>query len=148
MHLFDTNVLVYAHDSTSKKQEKALMLRNAALKGEVKACISYQSITELYSVLTSPAKLSKPYDSGTAVELCGLYMMSKNIRKIMPTEQSYAKALKLANSAGATATKIFDCLLFATAVENGVEIIYTENTKDFEHSNSVKIVNPFLEKKE
>lgn len=146
MLLFDTNVLVYAHDSSSKHYGKASELREAALKGKLDACISYQNIAELYSVLTNPAKLSKPYQPATAVELCELYIWSKSLPKIVPTEQTYSEALRLADRTGATSTKIFDCLLAATALENGVDTIYTENTKDFEPFKAIRAVNPFRDK--
>lgn len=146
MLLFDTNILAYAHDPISKHYRKALELRKAALKGELEVCVSYQNIAELYSVLTNPVKLSKPYDPAAAVELCELYIWSKNLRKIVPTEQTYSEALRLAGRVGATSTKIFDCLLVATALENGINTVYTENTKDFESFKSIKAVNPFLGK--
>ncbi len=146
MILFDTNVLVYAHDSLSKNHEKAEKLRSAALRGKLGACISYQNIAELYSVLTNPLKLSVPYAPSAAVELCELYLNSKNLPKIMPTEQTYPGALRLASRVGAAGRKIFDCLLVATALENGVDAIYTENTRDFELFKSIKAVNPFVEK--
>lgn len=146
MLLFDTNVLVYAHDPISKNYKKALKLRRAALKGELKACVSYQNIAELYSVLTNPVKLSKPYAPATAIELCELYMRSKNLLKIMPTEKTYSEALRLAGQVGATSVRIFDCLLVATALENGIDTIYTENAKDFGIFKSIRAVNPFIEK--
>lgn len=144
MLLVDTNVLAYAHDSTSKNHRKALELRNAALSGKSEVCISYQNIIELYSVLTHPLKLSKPYVPAVAAELCELYIGSKNLQKIAPTEQTYLEALRLAGPLGATSAKIFDCLLVATALENGVDTICTENTKDFERFKSIKAVNPFM----
>lgn len=146
MLLFDTNVLAYAHDPISKHYRKALKLRETALKGELEACVSCQNIAELYSVLTNPLKLSKPYEPSAAAELCELYIRSKNLRKIIPTEQTYSVALGLAGRGGITSTKIFDCLLVATALENGVDTIYTENTKDFEPFKSIKVVNPFVGK--
>jgi len=147
MLLFDTNVLAYAHDSASKNHEEALRLRNAVLKGELDACVSYQNIVELYSVLTNPIKLARPYTASEASELCELYLDTKNLAKIVPTEQTYSEALRLAGKIGATSAKVFDCLLAATAKENGVKTIYTENTKDFGLFGFVQAVNPFKRKK-
>lgn len=147
MLLFDTNVLAYAHDSASKNHEEALRLRNAALKGELEACVSYQNIVELYSVLANPLKLARPYRASEAAELCELYIKSKNLSKIIPTEQTYLKSLRLAEESRATSAKIFDCLLAATARENGIKTIYTENTQDFEPFKFITAINPFLEKR-
>jgi len=146
MLMFDTNVLGYAHDSVSKHNQRAARLVTSALKGELKACVSYQSLAELYAVLTHPQKLAKPYSASEASELCGLYVRSRNLAKVLPSKQTYLSALKLAGRTGVNSTKIFDCLLVATALDNGVDTIYTENTKDFKQFESIKIVNPFLEK--
>jgi len=147
MLLVDTNVLAYAHDPVSKNHEKAKELVKAALEGELDACISYQNVAELYSVLTNSVKLSKPYEFSAAAELCELYIKSKNIPKIIPTEQTYSQALKRAGQIGANSTKIFDCLLAVTARENNIKTIYTENTRDFEQFKFITAVNPFLEKR-
>ncbi len=144
--MFDTNVLAYAHDSASKNHEKAVKLIESALGGELDACISYQNIIELYSVFTHPLKLSTPYESSGAVELCYLYIESKNLKKIVPTEKTYSEALRLASRIGVVARKIFDSVLVATALENGVKTIYTENTKDFEPFKSIRAINPFIKK--
>ena len=146
MLLLDTNVLAYAHDSASKNHEKAMKLVESALRGELEACISYQNIAELYAVLTRTLKLATPYKASEAAEVCELYAKSKNLLKIMLTEQTYMEALRLAERTGATSTKIFDCLLVATALENGIDTIYTENTEDFEPIESIKAINPFHKK--
>jgi predicted nucleic acid-binding protein len=146
MILFDVSVLAHAHDSASRNHEKAAGLVGAALEGRLKACISCQTILELYSVLTDPEQLARPYEPGAAAELCGLYTRSRNLPKIVPTEESYSKALRLAGRAGMSARKIFDCLLVATALENGVDIIYTEDRRTLEPFKSVKIIDPFPEK--
>jgi predicted nucleic acid-binding protein len=52
----------------------------------------------------------------------------------------------LAGRAKAVGAKIFDCLLAATARENGVDVICTENTEDFEGFKFIKAVNPFKQK--
>jgi len=79
MLLLDTNMPIYANDSSSKRNRKALRLVKLALRGEFKAAISYQSIVELYSVLTNPSKLERLYEARKADWLCSLYAGSKNL---------------------------------------------------------------------
>lgn len=147
MLLLDTNVLAYAHDSASKNYVKAKELLGTALRGEIKACVSYQNLVELYAVLTNPTKLARPFRPSEAAELCALYIKSKNLLKLIPTEQTYLESLGLAGRGGATSAKIFDCLLAATLRANDIKLIYTENTKDFEPFKFITEVNPFLEKR-
>jgi predicted nucleic acid-binding protein len=66
--------------------------------------------------------------------------------KFLPTPKSYRDAIVLAGRAKAVGVKIFDCLLAATARENGVDVICTENTEDFEGFKFIKAVNPFKQK--
>ena len=143
MLLLDTNVLVYAHDSSSKQNRKALRLVREALKGELEAGISYQSLMELYSVLTSPVKLERPYGAREAAWLCSLYAGSKNLAKFLPSVKAYAESVELAGDLRVVGARVFDCLLAATAKENGVKEIYTENVADFHSFDFIKAVNPF-----
>lgn len=118
----------------------------SVLKGRLEAGISYQSLIELYMVLINPLKLEHPCTPREASELCELYFKSKNLIKFHPTPKSYRDAIELAERAKATGAKIFDCLLAATAKENGVDVICTENTEDFEGFKFLKAVNPFKQK--
>jgi len=143
MLLLDTNVLVYAHDSSSKKNRKALMLVKGALRGELEAAISYQSIVELYSVLTNPSKLDRPYEAREAAWLCSLYADSKNLIKLLPSGRAYVESINLAGNSGLVGTRIFDCLLATTAKENGIKEVCTENVADFNSFDFIKVINPF-----
>lgn len=143
MLLLDTNILVYAHDSSSRRNEKALRLLRRALKGELEASISYQTLTELYSVLTNLAKLTRPYEAKEAAWICSLYANSKNITKFLPSTRAFVASIELAGELGLKGTGIFDCLLATTARENGIKEVYTENVTDFHPFNFVKAINPF-----
>ena len=144
MLLLDTNVLVYAHDSSSKRNRKALRLVREALRGELEAAISYQSIMELYSVLTNPTKLERPYGAREAALLCSLYAGSKNLVKLLPSGRAYLESINLAGDLGLVGMQIFDCLLATTAKENGIKEIYTENVADFRSFEFIKAFNPFI----
>ena len=58
--LIDTNILVYAHDSSSSYQKAAAQLLARALQGRIETVLSVQNIAELYSVLTSPNRTGRP----------------------------------------------------------------------------------------
>lgn len=143
MLLLDTNVLVYAHDSASRNNRRARRVLKSVLKGKLEAGISYQSLIELYTVLINPLKLERPCTPQEAAELCELYFKSKNLVKFLPTPKSYKDAVELAERTKATEAKIFDCLLAATAKENGADVICTKNTEDFEGFKFIKAVDPF-----
>ena len=143
MLLIDTNVLVYAHDAASGNNKRASEILKSVLRGKLEACTSYQNLIELYAVLTNPQKLRRPYNAREAAELCELYIKSKNLIKLLPSAGAYLDSIKLAGKIRKTSAKIFDCLLAITARENGVETIYTENTKDFEQFEFMKPINPF-----
>ena len=48
-----------------------------------------------------------------------------------------------ARRAASRGAHVFDVLLVATMLENGVDTLYTENTKDFSAFREIRAVNPF-----
>ncbi len=129
--LIDTNILVYAHDSSSSYQKAAAQLLERALQGRIETVLSVQNIAELYSVLTSPNRTGRPLDSKDARHICKLYLATSEIPKLVPDEKVFDRGLELASEYGMTGGDFFDCLLAATMERAGVTRIYTQNVSDF-----------------
>ena len=78
--LIDTNILVYAHDSSSSYQKAAAQLLARALQGRIETVLSVQNIAELYSVLTSPNRTGRPLKPKEARHIC--QSVSRNLGNI------------------------------------------------------------------
>ena len=64
---------------------------------------------------------------------------------IYPKEGSYKTVLSWARRYSlAGKAKIFDAYLAATAKDNGVKVIYTQNVKDFKKFASVQAIDPMV----
>ncbi|MDP2799220.1 MAG: hypothetical protein Q8O60_04980 [Deltaproteobacteria bacterium] len=61
---------------------------------------------------------------------------------IAPTSQTIDTVARLIEKHSPKSQSIFDYLLAATMLDNGVHGIYTANSEHFEHFDSIKVTNP------
>ncbi|MBI2076645.1 MAG: PIN domain-containing protein [Candidatus Aenigmarchaeota archaeon] len=136
--ILDTNILVYAYDTFDKrKHEKCKPLVEAAFKGDGRFAVSNQILSELFFVLTQ--KLKKPFSLEDAEAIVSGIIDSANWIKINYDHETVKKAIAIAKS---SKMPIWDSLIIATALENGITKIYTENTKDFKEIARIDAINP------
>lgn len=68
MVLLDTNVLVYALDEESPLHERSRVVVGRAANGDGSYCISSQTLSEFFSVVTNPRRVKKPRSATEAVD--------------------------------------------------------------------------------
>ena len=135
--LVDTNILVYAYDKDAGyKNTKAAQLVGNVFKGEKNLYISNQNLAELFKILV----VEKNIPVEEAKELVLGFFFSKNWLKITYKPETIIGAMQIYNHG----FHFWDCLLAATAMENFVTTIYTENIKDFQKIPGIKAINPLL----
>ncbi len=125
MRLIDTNILVYAADKTSPKQERSKDVL-VYYMGTGEAYVALQSILEMYAALT------KRTDQKTAKAAATMVLETKDFKKIQADANAVSNALDIAEAKGLRRSDVFDALLVATAKRNGIDTILTENPKHFE----------------
>lgn len=135
--IIDSNILIYAINSDSPKNKKAQEFLKENL-GDLE--VTHQNILETLRVLTH-SKFSKPM--GIKLALTATQSISKSCHIISPTKTTYYLWLELINKHALTGNRIFDAYLVATALSNGINIIATDNIKDFKKLTEIKTVNPF-----
>lgn len=136
--LIDSNILIYAvnEDSPKHKLSQKFLHYNRG-----KLSLSHQNILEAIRVLTHP-KYSQPMNPKLAVDAvlsiagASRIIIPNNMTQYIATE--FIKLFKLAGN------RIFDAYLAATALSNDINIIATDNTKDFKKFTELKIINPFV----
>ena len=134
--LVDTNILVYAYDVFDKKKhEKCKTIVETAFRGDRKLTVTNQILSELFMVLTK--KLKKPFSPEDAAAIVSGIIDSINWVKINYTHETVKKAVAIS---ARDKLSIWDSLIIATAMENEIATIYTENTKDF--AGQPKAINP------
>ncbi|MDR2581528.1 MAG: PIN domain-containing protein [Fibromonadaceae bacterium] len=133
----DTNIFVYAYTSNDKDKHNAVLELFVKLKAtDLHLCISSQVLNEFYAVETIKYKV----EHSEVVDY--IKAMSKNFSVFGITRDTSLYALSLKEKYHYS---WWDSLVLASALENGCQIVYSE---DMQHKqiieNSLKIINPFL----
>lgn len=137
--LVDSNILVYAINDSSPKQSLAQKFLNDNLSNLL---ITPQNILETLRILTH-SKFPTPLTPAQAQS--DLAQITDNLIMVIPTEKTLFIALELIKKHILTAKKVFDAYLAATALSNDINIIATDNVKDFKIFEDLKVMNPFEE---
>jgi len=135
--LVDTNILVYAINKRSPKYKRAQKFLE---DNQTDLTLAHQNILETIKVLTQP-KFSHPMDSLSAIE--AVLKIARSCQIIIPKLGTEFIALELIKRSKLSGNRIFDAYLAATALSNGVEVIATDNIKDFKKFKEIKVINPF-----
>jgi predicted nucleic acid-binding protein len=134
-HLLDSNILIYAYDtSEGEKHELARKLLEDCFMGQPFA-VSLQNLTEFFNTITK--KIERPISSSEAEDVIKIILEFKNFRKLIPTDQTLRRAMRLGKLG-----HFWDAMIAATMIENGITHIYTENAKDFQIPG-ITAINPF-----
>lgn len=67
---------------------------------------------------------------------------SHELEKIQPPPSIPSEVFRLTEEHGITGAGVFDCIIAATARENDVKAIYTQNVDDFERYDFLTVENP------
>ena len=131
----DTNILVYAYDSTSlKKQRVAQQLLLSAALGEF--LISTQVLAEFSVTLLH--KLSPPVPGGHVLEILDRLAA---IQTIATDADTVRQAIRVRAEYG---IHFYDAMIVATAERAGCSRILSEDLNSGQAYFGVRIENPFL----
>jgi predicted nucleic acid-binding protein len=136
--LIDTNVLVYAYD-TSEGEKHAVskdLLRHMWIDGGGVVCL--QNLMEFFVVITK--KVENPVDVSTAKGIVQDIIGSDKWTVIDRDVDTLLTALNLVEQYG---MHLWDAAIAATMKENDIFEIVTENVKDFKKIPQLKVSNPF-----
>jgi len=134
--LIDTNILIYSLNADSPKYAAA---QNFLKKHKEDLEITHQNILEAIRILTH-TKFPDPMDPKQAVE--AILKIAESGRIISPNFRTVLVSLEFTKKHSLVGNRIFDAYLAATALTNGVDVIATDNVKDFQKF-PIKIINPF-----
>ena len=129
--LFDTDVLVYEYDVSEKRRRavaKALVDNVWDSGGGV---VTLQNLSEL---------VQKPVPVGDAKTIVADILRSSRWMVIDRNAGTVIKAMKIVEAVRAP---FWDALIAACMLEHDVEVIVTENEKDFKKIPGITVENPF-----
>jgi predicted nucleic acid-binding protein len=141
--LVDTNVLVYATDTTSAFHESARQLRDRGFRGELPLVITPQVVLEFFAVVTNPRRVANPRSPHEAREEVAKDVQATAIGKIYPREDGMACILGLlADHQEVSRQEIVDLALVATMLSNGVTRLYTYNHHHCSRFPEIEVLAP------
>jgi predicted nucleic acid-binding protein len=131
----DTNVVVYAHDTSAGDKHTRAKQLLAELWSSGNGCLSVQVLQEFYVIITR--KVSRPLEPETArqrVEDLGYWLIHS------PTAEDVVEAIRLHQSARLA---FWDAMILISASKLGCQTVWSEDLNTGQTAAGVKIQNPF-----
>ena len=134
--LIDTNILVYAYDSSnSRKQAIAQDLVELCWTKQKRFSISLQNLAEFFVCVTK--KIQTPISAREAHTIIKDIIDFSFWIKLNYTSKDLLEAIE-------DDVHFWDALIAKTMLSSNIHKIYTENTKDFSKIQGIKAINPFI----
>jgi predicted nucleic acid-binding protein len=140
--LFDTNILVYANNLDSPLHEPCRKLLDDALNGRITAYIAHQNLLEMYAVVTDKRRVENSLTPEAANSLINFYLSAKNITVLYPSPATFSVLGNLIANHNPISHGIFDLVLVALMIENGITTIHTANTRHFTNFKEITALTP------
>ena len=136
----DANVLVYAATKDDPRNRAARALLKDSSRGTIH--ISPQIVTEFYSTITSPKRVTVPYAPLEAVEFIEILLEYEHV-SILPISQDVpGRLLTLLKTNQVRVPHVFDLQIVATMLTHGVTKLFTYNGSDFRQFPDVELFEP------
>ena len=136
-YFVDTNILMYAHDTTAgAKHERARALVESLWRDR-SGVVSTQVLQELCVNLRRKAGM--PLDATTTREIVGDYL---TWHVVVNGPQSILEALDLE---ARHRVSFWDALVIHAAQAAGAEVLYSEDLSDGQQYGPVRVVNPLTD---
>lgn len=136
--LVDTNILIYAINTTSPKRRAAQQFFQ---KEKRNLFLAHQNICEALRVLTHP-KLPNPMSQREA--MMAVSSISSAVSMVWPDYGTLEIALALIAKYRLTADHVFDAYLAGTALTHGITEVATDNERDFGVFEEITVFNPLV----
>lgn len=136
--LIDTNILVYAYDSSEGKKHEVAneLLKKIWQEGGGVVCL--QNLMEFFVVITR--KVKTPVTISQAKIVIEDFLSSENWLVIDRDDDTFLSAIDLAAN---HEVPFWDSMIASCMKENEITQIVTENKKDFEKAPDIKVSSPF-----
>ena len=141
--LLNTDVLLHAADSTSRLHQQAYAVREMAVLGDIKACVSNNVLCELLIAFTSNFHVRNPLSVSDAIGEYEKYVNLKSITKIRQLPETFRTLNLLVKEYGLKGSDIKLAEHIATMIDNRVHIICTFREEEYEKFKEINVLNPF-----
>ena len=115
------------------------MILEKIFNGKMKIFLSTQNLSEFYYNVTK--KIKKPLKITEAKEIISGLISLSNINILKINENTILNAINISFENNVS---YWDALIASVMKENNINIIITENDKDFKKIHWLKVINPFI----
>ena len=140
MKLIDTNILIYAIDSTTTRHESAKRWLEATLSGAETTSFAWLALIAFIRITTSPRIMESPLSSEGAFEIVEGWLEQPCAIVIHPGAHHARLMRELLAPAGAAGNLTNDAHLAALAIEHGAELCSVD--ADFGQFSGLRWTNP------
>ena len=140
MILLDANLLLYAHNISSKEHRPTVLWLEKTLAGPGPIGLSWETILAFLRVSTNPRIFSDPLELDMAASLVSDWLKQPNVSTVGPTEQHWQIFSRLLPRSRARTSLIMDAHLAALAIEHGATLC--TNDRDFARFPGLKVEYP------
>ena len=135
MRLADTNILIYAADTSPEERHKRT--RAAEVLKEDDLCLSVQVLQEFYHQATRPKGRLRMTHEQSMVFLEPFM----GLPNVPVTQELFRRAAQVAERYGIS---YWDAAILAAARILGCDAVYSEDLNDGQSYDGVLVINPFL----
>jgi predicted nucleic acid-binding protein len=132
---FDTNILVYTDDSSSKQKQSIAITLWKEYRRAKSAAISLQVMQEYYSVVTRKLRLDREL-AQRKVELLA------QARVVRFDERDVIAAIEIHRL---NQVSFWDAMILHAAALSGATVLYSEDLNAGFQRGGIRVVNPFAE---
>lgn len=136
----DINILVYAHDESSKDHAAARQWWEDQLNGSHLISLSWVVVLGFIRLLTNPRIFNNPYAPQEILVVVGSWMDQPHVRMVHPPHTHFQCLAGLIEHIGTAGNLTTDAHLAAIAIERGLELQTTD--ADFTRFPGLKWKNP------
>jgi predicted nucleic acid-binding protein len=136
--LIDTNVLVHAYIRFDEKKQASASAIVMPIWERGGGITTLQNLCEFFAVATK--KVARPMPITHAETIVREIIASVKWRVLDRREETVLRAMELVRQ---RRVPFWDALIAACMLENGVEVIVTENKDDFKRIPGITVIDPF-----
>lgn len=136
----DVNILVYAHDETSKHHAAARNWWDGCLNGSQMISLSWVVLLGLVRLLTNPRVFQNPYPPPELLAILDQWLAQPHVRIVHPPDSHFTRWAGLIKHIGTAGNLTTDAHLAALAIERGLILHSTD--ADFARFPGLKWKNP------
>jgi len=140
VRLPDINLLLYAYDSQSPRQDAARDWLEVTLSGTETVAFAWAVVVGFLRIATNRAMFLKPWNAGDALDLVDGWLAQPAVTVVHPSDRHAAVLRDLLTPLGAAGNLTSDAHLAALAIEHGATLYSCDN--DFSRFPGLRWVDP------